>query len=66
MVDELPSLPGYRELWGRSIFQCRYCHAWEVRSSAFSYLVPAAERLEWSVFLKGWTDDIVAFTDGAL
>ncbi|WP_437492199.1 NAD(P)/FAD-dependent oxidoreductase [Sorangium sp. So ce1014] len=65
MVDELPSLPGYRELWGRSVFQCPYCHAWEVRGSAFGYLVPAAEWLEWSMFLKGWTDDVVAFTDGA-
>ncbi|HET9452017.1 MAG TPA: NAD(P)/FAD-dependent oxidoreductase, partial [Aggregicoccus sp.] len=31
MVDLVPELPGYRELWGRSIFQCPYCHGWEVK-----------------------------------
>src|SRR5689334_19909232 len=31
MVDEPPELPGFRELWGESIFQCPYCHGYEVQ-----------------------------------
>lgn len=31
VVDELPPIPGIRELYGRSIFHCPYCDGWEVR-----------------------------------
>src|SRR6188768_1204343 len=30
MIDELLPIEGYSELWGQSIFQCPYCHGWEV------------------------------------
>ncbi|WP_224245405.1 NAD(P)/FAD-dependent oxidoreductase [Hyalangium gracile] len=65
LVDELPPLPGLRDLWGKSVFVCPYCHGWEVRDRAFGYLVPAAQWLEWALFLKSWTKDVIAFTDGA-
>ena len=29
--DILPSLPGFRELWGRGVLHCPYCYGWEVR-----------------------------------
>ena len=29
--DILLALPGFRELWGRSVLHCPYCHGWEVR-----------------------------------
>lgn len=64
MVDELPELPGYRELWGQAIFQCPYCHGWEVRDRAFGCLLPAAAWLEYPLFLRGWTSDLIVFTDG--
>ena len=31
LVDELPELPGVRELWGHSVLHCSYCHGYEVR-----------------------------------
>src|SRR5918993_75865 len=37
--DELPERPGFRELWGRGIFHCPYCHGWEVRDGPLA--VPA-------------------------
>ena len=64
MVDELPALPGYRELWGRSIFQCPYCHGWEVRAQAFGCLVTSALWLDWALLLAGWSRDLIVFTDG--
>lgn len=65
LVDEVPQTPGFRDLWGRSLFACPYCHGWEVRDRAFGYLVPSAQWLEWALFLKGWSKDVIAFTDGA-
>lgn len=64
LIDDLPALPGYRELWGQSIFQCPYCHGWEVRGGALGLLAPTPQLLEWSPFLLGWSRDLVVFTDG--
>ncbi|MFF2650733.1 NAD(P)/FAD-dependent oxidoreductase [Streptomyces sp. NPDC058045] len=31
LTDELPELPGVRELWGESVHHCPHCHGYEVR-----------------------------------
>lgn len=64
LVDEPPEIPGVRELWGKAIFQCPYCHGWEVRDTAFGCVPSSVEMLEFAVLLRGWTKDVVAFTDG--
>lgn len=64
VIDLLPDTPGYRELWGKAIFQCPYCHGWEVRDRAFGFLAPSAAWLEWALLLQGWSRDLVVFTDG--
>jgi thioredoxin reductase len=67
MVDELLSIEGFRELWGHSIFQCPYCHGWEVQDSRWGYLGRAADSshlLPFSLMLRGWTRDVVVFTGG--
>ena len=38
LIDILPDIDGLRELWGGSVFQCPYCHGWEVRDRRFAYL----------------------------
>lgn len=65
MVDELPDMPGYEALWGEAIFQCPFCHGWEVQDRAFGFLAPGLDKLEFSLFLKNWSADVVAFTGGA-
>jgi len=65
MIDELPALEGFAGLWGRSIFQCPYCHGWEVQDQRFAWLAASPESLSFAVFLRGWTGDMVAFTGGA-
>lgn len=65
MVDEVPERPGYRELWGKSIFQCPYCHGWELRDQAFGVLATAEHLLDFGLFLTGWSKDVVVFTEGA-
>ncbi|MEP6862161.1 MAG: NAD(P)/FAD-dependent oxidoreductase [Deltaproteobacteria bacterium] len=64
LVDQLPDLPGYRELWGNSLFQCPHCHAWEVRDRAFGYLAPDEQCADWSLLLRAWTADLIVFTSG--
>jgi thioredoxin reductase len=64
MIDELPDLPGFRALWGKSIFQCPYCHGWEVQDRRFAVLAHQPELLEFSLLLRGWSKDVVALTEG--
>ncbi len=65
MVDEMPPIDGFRELWGHAIFQCPYCHGWEVRDRAFGFLPRGPEMLEHALFLQNWSPDLVVFTQGA-
>ena len=64
MVDEVPELEGARELWGRSIIQCPYCHGWEVQDRRFGALATSVEMLEFALLLRGWSSEVVALTDG--
>jgi thioredoxin reductase len=69
MVDELLPLEGFRELWGHAIFQCPYCHGWEVQDRRWGYLARAgdpAHILPFSLMLRGWTRHVAVFTAGAL
>lgn len=63
MLDELPDIEGFRALWGRSIFQCPYCHGWEAQNLSFGFLAPSLEVLEFALLLRGWSKDVVALTD---
>ena len=67
MIDELLPIEGFRELWSHAIFQCPYCHGWEIRDQRWAYLGRAAEAghlLPFTLMLRGWTNDVVAFTGG--
>lgn len=66
MIDERLPLPGFAELWGSSIFQCPYCHGWEVKEQRWAYLAASVEHLHFPFQLRAWTDDVIVFTSGAL
>jgi len=65
VVDEPMPLPGSRELWGTSLFQCPYCHGYEVRDRALSFLSPDAKEASWVQLLRSWSRDVTLFTNGA-
>jgi thioredoxin reductase len=67
MIDELPGIEGFEQLWGHAIFQCPYCHGWEVQDRHWAYLGRAADAshfLPFALMARGWTRDLVALTDG--
>lgn len=69
MIDEMIPLDGFRELWGHSIFQCPYCHGWEVRDRRWGFLVLPASTAHWLPFalqLRSWSPDLVVFTNGVV
>lgn len=68
MIDEMLPIEGFRELWGQAIFQCPYCHGWEVQDRRWGYLVTAASAphlVPFALQARGWTREVVVFTGGA-
>ena len=64
MVDQMLPIEGFGELWGHGIFQCPYCHGWELRGRRWGYLASTPEKLEFALLCRGWTPHVVAFTSG--
>lgn len=67
MVDEMLPIEGFRELWGQGIYQCPYCHGWEVRDRPWGYLAREAEAghmLPFSLMIRAWTPSVTVFTNG--
>ncbi len=62
--DVLPEVPGFAELWGTGVFHCPYCHGWEVSGEPLALYGQGDKALHLVRLLRGWTDDLVLFTDG--
>jgi thioredoxin reductase len=65
MEYEPPNIPGLRELWGSSVFQCPFCHGWEMRDQGLAALANGDEGVHAALMLRGWSDDVVLLTDDA-
>lgn len=59
-----PYLPGLRELWGRSVFHCPFCHGWEARDQPLGVLANGEKALHATLLIRNWTEDLVLLTDG--
>jgi thioredoxin reductase len=60
-TDELPSIPGLRERWGRDFLHCPYCHGWEVRDQPLGVLATGPASIEHAHLIRQWSDDLIFF-----
>ncbi len=58
LVDELPDVPGIRELWGSDVLHCPYCHGWEVRDQPIGILASNAFGVHQALMWRQWSADI--------
>ena len=61
LVDELPDVPGVRELWGSAVLHCPYCHGWEVRDQAIGVLATSAAGVHQALMWRQWSADVTLF-----
>jgi thioredoxin reductase len=62
--DRLPDLPGVKELWGKSIFHCPFCHGYEVAGQRLA-LVANGEFAEHMLpMIWGLSQDLILITNG--
>jgi len=64
LTDNVPDIPGCRELYGKSVFHCPYCDGWEIRDKKIAVYARDKDGAELALALKGWTDQVVLLTDG--
>lgn len=64
LVDELPDVPGFRALWGRTVVQCPYCHAYEHAGKRFAYWPRGEGDCDHALLLRNWSDDVIVFANG--
>ena len=65
--DVLPDIPGLSEVWGKSVWPCPYCDAWEVRGQPLGVLSDRTylpgHGADLAVLLRTWSKDIIYFTN---
>jgi thioredoxin reductase len=62
LVDELPDIPGVRELWGKSVLHCPYCHGWEVRGQRIGVLGTSPLNVHQALLFRQLSEDVTLFT----
>ena len=58
LVDELPDVPGVRELWGRGVLHCPYCHGWEVRGRRIAVLGTGPMSVHQTLLFRQLSEDV--------
>jgi thioredoxin reductase len=61
LADELPSVPGVAERFGRDVLHCPYCHGWEVRDEAFGVLATSVLSVHQALIVTQWSKDVTFF-----
>ncbi|RYU78270.1 NAD(P)/FAD-dependent oxidoreductase [Hymenobacter persicinus] len=62
--DELPPLPGMREMWGRGVLHCPYCHGWEARDTPLAVYGHGKSATGLALLISRWSKDVILVTDG--
>jgi thioredoxin reductase len=61
MRDELPSIAGIGERWGRSVFVCPHCDGWEFRDRRIGVFGTPEDSVGLAQELRRWSPQLVAF-----
>ncbi|MEA2340404.1 MAG: hypothetical protein QOG11_481 [Solirubrobacteraceae bacterium] len=64
MMDDVPDIPGFADVWGTSAHTCPYCDGFEHRDERLAVLASGARGEHLAVVLRQWSDDVVLLTDG--
>jgi thioredoxin reductase len=64
VIDHLPPLDGIMNFYGKSVFICPYCDAWELRGKAIAVYGKSVRGLKLGLSMRNWSEDVVVLTDG--
>jgi thioredoxin reductase len=64
LLDDLPDIPGFSELYGRGVFNCPYCDGWENRDRPIAVYGPGERGVGLALEMTLWSRDMVLLTGG--
>lgn len=64
IIDNLPQVTGFDELYGVSAFHCPYCDGWEQRDKRIVAYARGPEITQFAFTLRAYTGDLIVCTDG--
>jgi thioredoxin reductase len=64
MLDEVPDIPGFADVWGTSAHTCPYCDGFEHRDGRLAVLATGDRGEHLAVLLRQWSDDVVLLSNG--
>ena len=62
--EQLPEIPGIKELWGKSVLHCTYCHGFEAKNEKLGLILDSPTGLNVLPSIYGLSKDLVIFTEG--
>jgi thioredoxin reductase len=63
LTDQLPDgIRGLRQLWGRDVHGCPYCHGWEVRDQPLAVLGTNERSIHQALLLRQWSPEVTLLT----
>ena len=64
MLDDVPDIPGFAEVWGTSAHTCPYCDGFEHRDERIAVLAAGARGEHLALLLRQWSEDVVLLSNG--
>ncbi|MBD0379424.1 NAD(P)/FAD-dependent oxidoreductase [Paenibacillus sedimenti] len=64
LKEILPEVPGIRDYYGKSVFNCPYCDGWELRDKPLVIFSENQHTIHLAKTLYNWTKDVVICTNG--
>jgi thioredoxin reductase len=61
--DELPPVPGLRDLWGTRVFHCPYCHGYELEAQPAAVLATSELSVHHALMLPDWGPTTLLLND---
>jgi thioredoxin reductase len=63
--DRLPSIPGMQKFWSKNIFNCPYCHGYEVKDEPLAiYSSNPQDAYDFVLTIYNWSKNLILLTDG--
>lgn len=64
LIDNVPNIEGFQEMYGKSVHHCPYCDGWEAQDKKLGVYAKNKNGAELAMALKGWSAHVTLYTDG--
>lgn len=64
VTDQMLTLPGFAECWGKSVISCPYCDGFEAAGRHWGLLWYGPQSQTYAKLYQHWTDKLTVFADG--